>query len=132
MLLKRANLSAVLLLLVLGSGCATKVVPPSNPVNPVMVYITDYGRHSSLVLPATNGGYVEWAFGDWNWFALGKTSWNYALLAVIWSPQSTLGRRVVPPQPSDCPYQLVRLVIIHGTPAKSTTRACDRRRARRL
>ena len=94
-------LAPVCLLFLLATGCSGTIYPPAHPSDPVTVYVTDYGRHSSLVLPAKNGGYVEWAFGDWNWFALGRTQWNDALLAIIWSPQSTLGRRVVPPQPND-------------------------------
>jgi hypothetical protein len=87
--------------LLFATGCSGTIYPPAHPSDPVTVYVSDYGRHSSLTLPLKNGGYVEWAFGDWNWFALGKTQWNYALLAILWSPQSTLGRRVVPPQPND-------------------------------
>jgi len=89
------------LLLSAGSGCSGTIHPPANPVNPTTVYLADYGRHSSLVLPAQDGKYVEWAFGDWNWFALGHTKWNDAISAIVWSPQATLGRRDIPPQPDD-------------------------------
>jgi hypothetical protein len=89
------------LLLIFSTGCSGTIYPPPHPIEPVTAYVADYGRHSSIVLPAKNGGYIEWAFGDWNWFALGHTKWNDALLAILWSPQSTLGRRVVGPQPND-------------------------------
>ena len=81
------------------SGCSATVYQPRLQSDSVPVYIADYGRHSSLVLPVQTGGYVEWAFSDWNWHALGNTTSNSALFSLIGSPQSTLGRRVIPPQP---------------------------------
>ena len=95
MLLKRANLLAVLLLLVLGSGCATKVMPPSNPVNPVAVYITDYGRHSSVLLPMGDGHLMEYTYGDWDFYALKKYKWYIGATALVVSDGSGLGRRIV-------------------------------------
>jgi len=74
-------------------GCATAVIPPQHPQNPVKVYLTDYGRHSSVLLPLASGGYEEFAFGDWNWFVLGRTQWWVALHAMLHSPQASLGKR---------------------------------------
>ena len=87
--------------LFLVTGCTTTVHPPVNPPDPVAIYVADYGRHSSLVLPAKDRGYVEWAFGDWRWFALGQIKPDVALMAIVFSPQSTLGRRVIAPQPDE-------------------------------
>lgn len=89
-----------LLMVILSSGCATRVIPPARPVDAVKVYLTDYGKHSSIVLPAPAGGYEEYAFGDWDYFALGNTALPVALRALAGSPQSTIGRRHVP-EPSD-------------------------------
>jgi len=87
--------------LVFLTGCAETIHPPVNPTDPATIYVADYGRHSSILLPEKNGGYVEWAFGDWRWFALGQTKADVALAAILSSPQSTLGRREVPPQPDE-------------------------------
>jgi len=83
----------LLLVLLLSGGCTTTVVPPAHPKNPVTVYLTDYGRHSSILLPVPSGGYDEFAFGDWDFFALGDTQWRSAIRAIFNSHQSTLGRR---------------------------------------
>jgi hypothetical protein len=56
--------------LLLCGGCTTTIVPPRAPADPVSVYVTDYGRHSSILLPDPRGHLTEYAFGDWNWFAL--------------------------------------------------------------
>ena len=34
------------------------------------VYVTDYGIHSSVIMPNGDGRFVEYAFGDWNYAAL--------------------------------------------------------------
>ncbi len=84
------------------TGCSGTIHPPTSPANPVTTYVANYGKHSAVILPdPSTGGYVEWAFGDWNYFALGHTGLKDALSALFTSPQSTLGRRVVPPQPDD-------------------------------
>ena len=76
-----------------GAGCATRVTPPPHPIEPVTVYVADYGRHSSLLLPTSPQTYNEYAFGDWDWFALRDTSFPSALRALFFSRLSTLGRR---------------------------------------
>jgi hypothetical protein len=77
------------------AGCATVVIPPVNPPDPVSVYIADYGKHSSLFLPNDDGTYEEYAMGDWDFLALGRTNWWVAMRAMVRSPQATLGRRKV-------------------------------------
>ncbi len=93
------RLGITALLLVLLVGCTTHVIPPAHPVDPVTVYLTDYGRHSSLLLPDPRGGFDEYAFGDWEFFALGDTRWWVAVRAILHSPQATLGRRHVEVDP---------------------------------
>src|SRR4051812_19057915 len=93
--MRTSVLIAMLMLLSLfQTGCATKVIPPGRPNDPVTVYLTDYGRHSSVIVPSIKGhGYDEWSFGDWEFFALGHTQWWIAIRAMLHSPQATLGRR---------------------------------------
>jgi hypothetical protein len=87
----------LLLLLVLclsGVGCApTKIVPPPPSGDDIPVFITDYGRHSSLLLRAPAGHYNEYAFGDFNWFALNRTGVCDGARALLWSAGATVGRR---------------------------------------
>jgi hypothetical protein len=86
----------LLLLALLSGGCATHVTPPKFVRDPVTVYVTDYGRHSSIVLPDPDGGYVEYAYGDYDWFALGDVNLFSGLRAAFASPRATLGRRSFP------------------------------------
>jgi hypothetical protein len=74
-------------------GCATTIVPPHSPSNPTVVAVTDYGRHSSLLIPDARGaGSVEYAFGDWRWFAEQRNSPVDGCGALFFSAQATLGR----------------------------------------
>ena len=77
-------------------GCSATIVPPLPPADPVTAAVTDYGRHSSLVLPDADGtGSLEYTFGDWDWFAAGRNGATDAVQALLWSKGSTLGRRRV-------------------------------------
>jgi len=95
MLLNRANLWLVGVLALMG-GCATRIVPPSNPVNPVAVYVTDYGRHSSILLPMGDGHLMEYSYGDWEFYALNKYKWYIGATKLFISDGSGLGRRILP------------------------------------
>lgn len=85
----------------IGGCAATTVVPPQNPPDPVPVMVADYGRHTSLLLPNNHGTMIEFAFGDWDFFALERTHWYDAVHAILFSSASTLGRREI----AVTPYQ---------------------------
>lgn len=71
----------------------TIIISPTAPVAPITVYVTDYGYHGRLILPARQGGLFQYAYGDWDYFALEKQNWNNALAALLIPTQGTLGRR---------------------------------------
>jgi hypothetical protein len=87
--------STVLMLLLLcgTGGCATHVSPPSYVRDPTTVYLTNYGRHASLILPTAPGTLTEYSYGDWTFYAEAKTTPANAIAALFWSRQSALGRR---------------------------------------
>jgi hypothetical protein len=78
------------------TGCTCSITPPPDPADPVSVFVLDYGRHSSLGLAATDDQtLVEYAYGDWNWFALDKTEWYDVFPTLFWPTQGALGRRAL-------------------------------------
>jgi hypothetical protein len=94
----RFGLQALLLAVLLGQGlfvggCAATVIPQQPAIDPVPVYLADYGIHSSLFLPTPDGRYVEYAFGDWGYAAENKCWPHDAVGALLISFQSALGRR---------------------------------------
>ena len=75
------------------AGCTTTIVGPGNVVDPVQVYLVDYGRHPSLVLPRTDFTHVEYTYGEWQWYAEDHTAGLSALRALMVPTQGALGRR---------------------------------------
>ena len=86
------RMAAVLLLGV--AGCATTIRPPAGLKDPVVVVLVDYGKHTSLVLPAS-GGSVEYAYGHWGYFALNQNDVCTGMFALCCYSQGTLGRRTI-------------------------------------
>ncbi|MCX7593452.1 MAG: DUF2459 domain-containing protein [Fischerella sp.] len=89
---KFASLVIASILLVWMLSPAT-IVPPANPAEPVTVYVTDHGLHSRLVLPSGNGELIQYAYGDWNYFALNQQDLRNGIAALLVPTQGTLGRR---------------------------------------
>lgn len=81
--------SAALLLL---AACTIRVTPPTGLRDPQTVFIADYGIHASLLIPRRDGRIVEYAYGEWEWFALGHDQWYRAGPALLWPTRGTLGR----------------------------------------
>ena len=75
------------------AGCGGRITPPNRPFHPMPVFVADYGRHSSLLLPGKEGGLIEFAWGDYDWFASSKTGFVSATRALFASRGSTFGMR---------------------------------------
>ncbi|BAZ03570.1 hypothetical protein NIES3974_01990 [Calothrix sp. NIES-3974] len=69
------------------------IIPPVEPVQPVTAYVVDVGLHARLVLPDEEGGLVQYAYGDWHYFALHQQDWGSGIAALLIPTQGTLGRR---------------------------------------
>lgn len=87
-------LTAVVATMMMG-GCTITVHPPLAPEHPVDVFIIDYGRHSSLLLPESNSAsLIEFTYGDWNWYALGRDDPLDIFPTLFFPTQGALGRWV--------------------------------------
>jgi len=77
------------------TGCATTVTPPARIDDPATVFIADYGRHASLILPDDTDGanLVEFTTGDWCYFAMHRVHPLSVARALLLPTQTTLGRR---------------------------------------
>lgn len=76
-------------------GCTSTITPPPAPTDPTTVFLLREAMHTGIVLPGDPGsdGYVEFGFGDWNWYALGNDAWYQVFPTVLWPTQGALGRR---------------------------------------
>jgi hypothetical protein len=86
---------------VLSLGCTATVTPPANPHHPVAIYVADYGHHSSIFLPVDKTAFIEYSFGDWNYYALNHSSTMGAIEALFYSHGSAFGRRYTPRSSDD-------------------------------
>lgn len=98
------------------TGCATTVVPPAASAVPAEVFIVDHGRTSSLVIPASDGGMLRYAYGDWNYYALRKTGLWHGIAAVLWPTRSGLGRAKLhgPASPENLQRQVSSAHSVHA------------------
>ena len=104
-LLRNSGGSAVLfatlfLLTLLPSGCGFTVIPPPLPVHPAPVFLLDHGGHASLVLPADEG-LIRYSYGDWEWYALGRTGAAEGSRALIGPNPAGLSRKVLQALPTE-------------------------------
>lgn len=91
-------LALVLPLALLGSSTARTwtIFRPPAPPDAATIFVSDYGRHARLALPWDEDWLVEYAFGDWDYYARAKrTPWRGAV-ALLVPTEATLARRFVP------------------------------------
>ncbi|WP_414563985.1 MULTISPECIES: DUF2459 domain-containing protein [unclassified Anabaena] len=69
------------------------IIPPPKPIQPVTVYVIDQGLHSQLVLPDGDNKLIQYAYGDWRYFALNQQNLGSGIAALLIPTQGTLGRR---------------------------------------
>lgn len=70
------------------------IIPPAKPALPVTVYVMEQGFHARLVLPLPGNGLIQYAYGDWQYFALNQQSFTSGLRALFLPTQGALGRRI--------------------------------------
>jgi hypothetical protein len=71
------------------------IIPPNDVTVPVTVYVMNQDYHSRLILP-TESGFVQYAYGDWEYFALYQQTLQTALAALLIPTQGAFGRRAYP------------------------------------
>jgi hypothetical protein len=84
-----ATLLAALILL---SGCTNTIRLAERPAETRSVYLVDLGRHTRLAFELPGGDLVEYAYGEWRWYAKMQDQWWRAPAVMLWPTQGTLGR----------------------------------------
>jgi hypothetical protein len=72
------------------------IIPPADAAVPATVYVMNQDYHSRLILPTQDGGLVQYAYGDWQYFALYQQTVRTALAALLVPTQGAFGRREYP------------------------------------
>lgn len=66
------------------------IVPPIAPLDPVTVHVIESGLHARLVLPLGDR-WVQYGFGDWDYYALNRQDFYHAVKALIWPTPGAIG-----------------------------------------
>jgi hypothetical protein len=74
------------------AGCTSLVEPPTDVDSPIEVLLIRDAMHRGLLLP-NEGGYVEFGFGAWSWYALGEDACYQVFPTMLWPNSGTLCRR---------------------------------------
>jgi hypothetical protein len=110
---------AIVLVALLAGGCSMKLKGPDvsvlSPSQRARVVILDHGIHAGLVLPIEDGSAREYAFGEWEYFALEETGLGQTLGAVFVPSQGTIARRDIPGGARLDPMHLAGPYIVEGT-----------------
>ncbi|MGH9457221.1 MAG: hypothetical protein ACRD2J_06220 [Thermoanaerobaculia bacterium] len=77
------------------SACTTVVRCPDPSGAAATVLLLAHGKSSSLVLPEPADGATRWAFGDWEYYALGDKDLGSTLAAAVLRTPAALGRQEV-------------------------------------
>lgn len=78
---------------ILMGGCTATIEPPDAPRDPVGVYLLKNAFHRGLWLPREAGGFVEYGYGDWRWYALDESRWYRLFPTLLWPTKGALARR---------------------------------------
>ncbi len=84
----------LLAVITLLAGCANTIRSPETetPAEMRTVYLIDLGRHTRLAFELPDRGLVEYAYGEWRWYAKMEDKWWRAPAVMLWPTQGTLGR----------------------------------------
>jgi len=78
------------------SSCAWRVISPDRVVDPVPIFLSEYGRHTRLALPDGTAAFFEYGFGEWNFYGLEEEGIFSGLRAIIGLGEGALSRRKLP------------------------------------
>lgn len=92
------------------ASCATTIIPPPQPQQPMTVYLIDFGRTPTLVMPRGEDQFVRYVYGDWEWYALRHEGAIQGLIALLWPTQAALGRKIID-EPRDVEDMLTKFAI---------------------
>jgi hypothetical protein len=74
-------------------GCTSQIHAPHAPENGETVYLVNAALHSGIVLSDRPNHWVEYGFGEYEWYAQDQDAWYRVIPCVLWGTQGTLGRR---------------------------------------
>jgi len=90
---------AGLALLLFIPGCAWTVRAPATVADPVPVWISEYGKHCRIAVPSGRSTFIEYGFGEWNFYGREKRGLFSILRAGSGLGAGAFSRRELVPAP---------------------------------
>lgn len=91
-----AGIACACLAAILLSGCSNLIRLPETPSEVRKIYLMDHGRHTRLAFESPAGNFVEYGYGEWQWYAKLEDRWWRVPAVLFWPTRGTLGRRQWP------------------------------------
>ena len=108
------------------SGCSGRIIPPPSPDIPRSVFVLDHGHHSSLVIEDKQGEMTRYSYGDWRYYAEGKTGFWSGLRAIFVPTKATLGRKQLSgPATLQSIEKQMRIAVVGAVPLEAEASAVD-------
>ncbi|MCB2426342.1 DUF2459 domain-containing protein [Methylophaga pinxianii] len=112
--------------ILVSSGCSGRIIPPPVPETPRAVFVLDHGQHSSLVLEDKHGSLTRYSYGDWRYYAEGKTGFWSGFRALFIPTQAALGRKqLAGPATLDNVHQQIKIGVINTVSLKAEASVVD-------
>lgn len=108
------------------SGCSGRITPPNIPQTSRAVFVLDHGQHSSLVIEDKQGGLARYSYGDWRYYAEGKTGIWSGLRAMFAPTKAGLGRKQLSgPATLENIQKQLRIAVVQAVPLQAEAFAVD-------
>lgn len=123
-----SNTKMVLIIfaLLMFTGCSGRIIPPPTPEIPRAVFVLDHGHHSSLVIEDKQGEMTRYSYGDWQYYAEGKTGLWSGLRAMFIPTKAALGRKQLSgPATLESIQKQMRIVVVSAVPLEAEATAVD-------
>lgn len=108
------------------SGCSGRITPPKSPEIPRAVFVLDHGQHSSLIIEDKQGDLARYSYGDWRYYAEGKTGIFSGVRAIFVPTKAALGRKQLsgPATPENI-HEQVKIAVLTIVSLEAEASAVD-------
>ena len=119
-------LSLIIPIILILSGCSGRITPPKSPEIPRAVFVLDHGQHSSLIIEDKQGDLARYSYGDWRYYAEGKTGIFSGVRASFVPTKAALGRKQLsgPATPENI-HEQVKIAVLTIVSLEAEASAVD-------
>ena len=119
-------LSLIIPIILILSGCSGRITPPKSPEIPRAVFVLDHGQHSSLIIEDKQGDLARYSYGDWRYYAEGKTGIFSGVRAIFVPTKAALGRKQLsgPATPENI-HEQVKIAVLSIVSLEAEASAVD-------